>query len=178
MLRLHLGPQLAPLASRPAFKQRLRAPEVFPRRLRPNRTRSPIQYPIDRITVDFGYAPAQSSRNMQKPLPTALLIGALLAMRLPCGAATPSLTTLYSFTGTSTGAFPEAAWSSTRARSSVRHTPEGTGGARCSRCHNRAGFGAYTTLGLHRRRRRLPSRRSIVSRARAAMERIPKQVWS
>ena len=37
----------------------------------------------------------------------ALLIGALFAMRMPCGAATPVLTTLYSFPDAA-GAFPEA----------------------------------------------------------------------
>jgi len=37
----------------------------------------------------------------------AVLIGALLAVRMPCGAATSKLTTLYSFTGAE-GAFPEA----------------------------------------------------------------------
>src|ERR1039457_713359 len=44
---------------------------------------------------------------MQKSLTKAVLIGALFAIRMPCGAATPSLTTLYSFPGP-TGAFPEA----------------------------------------------------------------------
>src|ERR1035438_5965332 len=44
---------------------------------------------------------------MQKSLTTAILIGALFAIRMPCGAATPSLTTLYSFPGPN-GAFPEA----------------------------------------------------------------------
>src|ERR1039458_2036736 len=44
---------------------------------------------------------------MQKSLTTAVLIGALFAIRMPCGAATPSLTTLYSFPGPN-GAFPEA----------------------------------------------------------------------
>jgi uncharacterized repeat protein (TIGR03803 family) len=37
----------------------------------------------------------------------AVLIGALLATRMPCGAATSTLTTLYSFTGAE-GAFPQA----------------------------------------------------------------------
>jgi uncharacterized repeat protein (TIGR03803 family) len=44
---------------------------------------------------------------MHKFLPTAVLIGALCAMRMPGDAATSSLTTLYSFPG-SDGAFPEA----------------------------------------------------------------------
>jgi len=44
---------------------------------------------------------------MQKSLTMALLIGALFAMRMPCGAATPVLTTLYSFPDAA-GAFPEA----------------------------------------------------------------------
>jgi uncharacterized repeat protein (TIGR03803 family) len=44
---------------------------------------------------------------MQKSLPTAVFISALFAMRMPCDAATPTLTTLYSFPGAN-GAFPEA----------------------------------------------------------------------
>src|ERR1039457_6810828 len=44
---------------------------------------------------------------MQKSLTTAVLIGALFAIRMPCGAATPSLTLLCSFPGPN-GAFPEA----------------------------------------------------------------------
>ena len=44
---------------------------------------------------------------MQKSLPTIVLIGALFALRMPCGAATPTLTTLFSFPGTE-GAYPEA----------------------------------------------------------------------
>jgi uncharacterized repeat protein (TIGR03803 family) len=52
-------------------------------------------------------ASAQNSEDMQKPLPMAALIGALFAMHTPCGAATPTLITLYSFPGT-IGAFPEA----------------------------------------------------------------------
>jgi len=38
----------------------------------------------------------------------AALIGALFALRVPCGAATPTLTTLYSFPSGTNGAFPEA----------------------------------------------------------------------
>jgi uncharacterized repeat protein (TIGR03803 family) len=50
---------------------------------------------------------------MQKFLPMAVLTGALFAMCMPCGATTPVLTTLYSFTGGDPadgigGAFPEA----------------------------------------------------------------------
>jgi uncharacterized repeat protein (TIGR03803 family) len=44
---------------------------------------------------------------MQKSLPMAALIGAFLAIGVPCSAAVPVLTTLYNFPGT-TGAFPEA----------------------------------------------------------------------
>jgi uncharacterized repeat protein (TIGR03803 family) len=50
---------------------------------------------------------------MQKFLSMAVLIGALFAIRTPCGAVTPVLTTLYSFPGVNPadgigGAFPEA----------------------------------------------------------------------
>jgi uncharacterized repeat protein (TIGR03803 family) len=50
---------------------------------------------------------------MQKFLPMAVLIGALFAMRMPCGATTPVQTTLYNFPGGNPatdvgGAFPEA----------------------------------------------------------------------
>src|ERR1039458_8103785 len=44
---------------------------------------------------------------MQKSLTTAVLIGALFAIRMPCGAATPSLITVYS-RAVANGAFPEA----------------------------------------------------------------------
>ncbi|MGA2577093.1 MAG: choice-of-anchor tandem repeat GloVer-containing protein [Bryobacteraceae bacterium] len=44
---------------------------------------------------------------MQKSLSITVFVGALFAMQLPCGAATPVLTTLYSFPGID-GEYPEA----------------------------------------------------------------------
>src|ERR1022692_671600 len=73
---------------------------------------------------------------MQKSLTTAVLIGALFAIRMPCGAATPSLTTLYSFPGPN-GAFPEAGLVLHNGMLVGTATPEGMGGARCSSCHRR-----------------------------------------
>src|ERR1017187_5325600 len=63
---------------------------------------------------------------MQKSLTTAVLIGALFAIRMPCGAATPSLTTLYSFPGPN-GAFPEAGLSPHTAFPAGRASPGGNG---------------------------------------------------
>src|ERR1017187_2214399 len=102
---------------------------------------------------------------MQKSLPTIVLIGALFALRMPCGAATPTLTTLFSFPGTE-GAYPEAGLVLNNGALYGTTYAGGWAGARCLSCHRR------------RPRPRPGPRLSFTPSQAAPMARILGQVWS